>query len=268
MNELIKQAANKRPYLREEAIAAYCWGRVDDDRLAMAGHHQGENAAGPPRVEAEVEDEQQLHLGDEQKAADQSLVRSVSSSLRAAAASFRESLSFRDHGEQEQEEVELKWAAIERLPTFDRLHTSLLHARLGLRRDIHGSGNDNGLEVVDVRRLGAAERRLVVESLIANIHHDNLRLLQKQRQRMDRVGVRPPTVEVRWRDVCVEAGCEVVHGKPLPTLLNSAMSKLSVSMLSLRAGQTAVLVGLARQCWPDPDRHGTILFTDRVDMTR
>lgn len=184
------------------------------------------------------DDEQQLHTGDEQKAADQSLVRSVSSSLRAAAASFRESLSFRGHGEQEQEEVELKWAAIERLPTFDRLHTSLLHARLGLRHDIHGSGsgsgsgNDNGLEVVDVRRLGAAERRLVVESLIANIHRDNLRLLRKQRQRMDRVGVRPPTVEVRWRDVCVEAECEVVHGKPLPTLLNSAMSKLSVSILS------------------------------------
>jgi hypothetical protein len=46
----------------------------------------------------------------------------------------------------------------------DRIHTSLqLHA--GQR------------QVVDVHRLGAAERHMVVDTLIANIHGDNLRLL-------------------------------------------------------------------------------------------
>ncbi|XP_037467333.1 ABC transporter G family member 41-like [Triticum dicoccoides] len=44
---------------------------------------------------------------------------------------------------------------------------------------------------------------------------------------MDRVGVRQPTVEVRWRGVCVDAECQLVRGKPLPTLLNSAVSGLS-----------------------------------------
>ncbi|TVU00018.1 hypothetical protein EJB05_54596, partial [Eragrostis curvula] len=136
------------------------------------------------------------------------------SSLRAAAASFRESLSRSgDQQQQQDDELELKWAAIERLPTSDRLHTALLHAPL---------------DMVDVRRLGAAERRLVVDTLIASIHRDNLRLLQKQRQRMDRVGVRPPTVEVRWRDVCVEAECQVVQGKPLPTIWNAVVSNLSM----------------------------------------
>ncbi|RLM86194.1 ABC transporter G family member 41 isoform X3 [Panicum miliaceum] len=81
--------------------------------------------------------------------------------------------------------------------------------------------------MVDVRRLGAAERRMVVDTLIANIHRDNLRLLHKQSQRMDRVGVRPPTVEVRWHDVCMEAECQVVQGKPLPTIWNAAISNLS-----------------------------------------
>ncbi|KAF8747088.1 hypothetical protein HU200_013297 [Digitaria exilis] len=87
-------------------------------------------------------------------------------------------------------------------------------------------------QVVDVRRLGAAERRMAVDALIADIHRDNLRLLRKQRQRMDRVGVRPPTVEVRWRDLCVEAECQVVQGKPLPTIWNAAISTISVRLSS------------------------------------
>jgi hypothetical protein len=141
-----------------------------------------------------------------------------SSSWRAAAASFRESLSRslslnQQHDQANDDEAELKWAAVERLPTLDRLHTSLLHG---------------DLQMVDVRRLGAAERRMVVDNLIANIQRDNLRLLRKQRQRMDRVGVHPPTVEVRWRDVSVEAECQVVQGKPLPTIWNAAISNLSV----------------------------------------
>lgn len=40
-----------------------------------------------------------------------------------------------------------------------------------------------------------------------------------------------PTVEVRYRNVSVEAKCEVVHGKPLPTLWNVAKAALSVSAL-------------------------------------
>ena len=47
----------------------------------------------------------------------------------------------------------------------DRIHTSLqLHA--------------DQRQVVDVRRLGAVERHMVVDTLIANIHRDNLRLLR------------------------------------------------------------------------------------------
>ncbi|EEC73306.1 hypothetical protein OsI_07483 [Oryza sativa Indica Group] len=79
-------------------------------------------------------------------------------------------------------------------------------------------------EAVDVRRLGAAQRRVLVERLVADIQRDNLRLLRKQRRRMERVGVRQPTVEVRWRNVRVEADCQVVSGKPLPTLLNTVLA--------------------------------------------
>ena len=142
-----------------------------------------------------------------------------SSSLREALSSTS-SLSLRE--QHHDEEVELKWAAIERRPTWDRLHTSL---------PLHASPNADGarpLEPVDVCRLGAADRRELVPTLIADIHKDNLRLLRHQRRRMDRVGVRQPTVEVRWRNLHVDAECQVVDGKPLPTLLNSAISTFSV----------------------------------------
>lgn len=134
----------------------------------------------------------------------------VPSSLRAAATRSLSSLSSSlrwDHRGDGEEEAELTWAAIERLPTLDRMRTSVLSS-----------------EAVDVRRLGAAERRVLVERLVADIQRDNLRLLRKQRRRMERVGVRQPTVEVRWRNVRVEADCQVVSGKPLPTLLNTVLS--------------------------------------------
>lgn len=44
-----------------------------------------------------------------------------------------------------------------------------------------------------------------------------------------RVGVQLPTVEVRYKNLGVEAECEVVHGKPLPTLWNTTKSALSVN---------------------------------------
>lgn len=38
-----------------------------------------------------------------------------------------------------------------------------------------------------------------------------------------------PTIEVRYNNLCVEAECEVVKGKPLPTLWNATKSFLLVS---------------------------------------
>jgi phage repressor protein C with HTH and peptisase S24 domain len=89
---------------------------------------------------------------DRESVQKQQQLPSLSSSWRAAAASFRESLSrslsLNQQHDQEinDDEAELKWAAVERLPTLDRLHTSLLH----------GDGDSLELQMVDVRRLGAA----------------------------------------------------------------------------------------------------------------
>ncbi|XVE63469.1 hypothetical protein DITRI_Ditri07aG0023000 [Diplodiscus trichospermus] len=82
-----------------------------------------------------------------------------------------------------------------------------------------------GIEV-DISKLGAEESHVFIERLIKNIEKDNLQLLQKTRERLDRVGVKLPTVEVRYRNLCVEAKCDLIHGKALPTLWNTLQSIL------------------------------------------
>ncbi|XP_040947474.1 pleiotropic drug resistance protein 3 isoform X3 [Gossypium hirsutum] len=88
------------------------------------------------------------------------------------------------------------------------------------------AGFGRGVELVDIKKLSAEERHVLIEKLIKNIEKDNLQLLHKTRKRLDRVGVKLPTVEVRYRNLSVEAECDVVHGKPLPTLWNCLLSVL------------------------------------------
>ncbi|KAF3338572.1 Pleiotropic drug resistance protein 3 [Carex littledalei] len=145
--------------------------------------------------------------------------------------SFRRSLSGGDEKEKEtgRDELQLQWAAIKRLPTYDRLRTSLFfqHRHVDDQNSSIGDGEKQGWVPVDVGKLGAVERRLFIESLIKHVEKDNLRLLQKQRSRIDRVNVKQPTIEVRYKNICVEAECEVVQGKPLPTLWNFLVSTIS-----------------------------------------
>ncbi|XP_031397820.1 pleiotropic drug resistance protein 3-like isoform X2 [Punica granatum] len=142
------------------------------------------------------------------------LGRQVSELSSAAAAD--------SHVEEEvDDELRLQWAAIARLPTIRLLRTSLFdQAEAAGKKKV----------VVDVTKLGANERHLFIEKLISHIESDNLRLLQKLRERIDRVNVKLPTVEVRFENLSVEAECEVVRGKPLPTLWNSLRRLLSISM--------------------------------------
>ncbi|RWR95173.1 pleiotropic drug resistance protein 3-like protein isoform X1 [Cinnamomum micranthum f. kanehirae] len=150
-------------------------------------------------------------------------IESLRFDLEEVGRSIRRS-SFRHHSSRgssmrkndEDDEIDLQWAAIERLPTWDRLRSSLFDEQ----------GQDKKV-VVDVRKIGAIQRRLLIDKLIQHIETDNRRLLGKLRERIDRVGVKLPTVEVRYKNLCVEAECQVVGGKPLPTLWNTAKSIFS-----------------------------------------
>ena len=108
--------------------------------------------------------------------------------------SMRSSFSFNSHGSRRlsgafsardrdhDEEYELQWAALERLPTVDRLKSTLFVLP-------NGEGGERGTgkrELVDVTKLGALEKRLFIDNMIKHIEEDNLRLLQKQKDRMER----------------------------------------------------------------------------------
>ncbi|XVF38963.1 hypothetical protein REPUB_Repub20aG0148300 [Reevesia pubescens] len=152
--------------------------------------------------------------------------RSIRSSFRSHASSFHSVVSAHQSDDDGDEgEYELQWAAVQRLPTFERITTALFDNKE--KNATSGNGNVEGKRVVNVTKLGADERHMFIEKLIKQIENDNLRLLQKLRDRIDKVGVKLPTVEVRYKNLYVEAECQLVHGKPLPTLWNATKSMLS-----------------------------------------
>ncbi|KAK9920066.1 hypothetical protein M0R45_028629 [Rubus argutus] len=148
---------------------------------------------------------------------------SFRSSVQSRNSSFRGTSALSAAKDDPDAQYAVQWAAIERLPTFERLKSSLFD-----KDDDENELDGEGKQVVDVTKLGAMEKHLFIDKLIKHIENDNLRLLRKIRNRIDKVGVKLPTVEVRYKNLCVEAVCEVVHGKPLPTLWNSVKSSLSL----------------------------------------
>ena len=122
------------------------------------------------------------------------LARSMSSrtiSLRSsskrswASASFREAwtgqgdLFQRSGRELHDDEEELKWAAIERLPTYDRLRTGMLRQALSNGRVC--------FQEIDVTNLEMKERRSLLESVLKVVEEDNEQFLSRLRDRTDRL---------------------------------------------------------------------------------
>ena len=111
------------------------------------------------------------------------------------------------------DEEALQWAAMERLPSFERLRTGLARA---------AAAGARGHEEVDVRAMGLAQRQAFVDRVFRVAEEDNERFLKKLRARIDRAGIQIPTAEVRFRDLSVEAECHV-GTRALPTLANAAL---------------------------------------------
>ncbi|PKI49306.1 hypothetical protein CRG98_030234, partial [Punica granatum] len=136
----------------------------------------------------------------------------ASSSRRSfsASGSFREAWLappdvFSRSGRQREhdDEEELRWAAIERLPTYDRLRKGMLRQVLDDGQVVHG-------EVVE---------------------EDNEKFLRRLRARTDRVGVEIPKIEVRFEHLSVE-GDVYIGSRAIPTLFNATINTIE-SLLGL-----------------------------------
>ncbi|KAK9279081.1 hypothetical protein L1049_012756 [Liquidambar formosana] len=152
-----------------------------------------------------------------------SMSKSMSSRRSWASASIREVWQappdvFQRSGRQEaSDEEELKWAAIERLPTYDRLRKGMLTQVMSNGRVVH--------DEVDVTKLGIQDKRQLMESILKVVEEDNEKFLTRLRARTDRGGIEIPKIEVRFQNISVE-GDAYVGSRALPTLLNSTMNSI------------------------------------------
>ncbi|PON88560.1 ABC transporter-like [Trema orientale] len=157
-----------------------------------------------------------------------SFSRSISRSMSRASWSMEDMFASGNHSRRnshvDEEEEALKWAAIEKLPTYDRLRTSIMQSFVENDQD-HAHGYNRGAvhREVDVRKLDLNDRQRFIDRIFKVAEEDNEKFLRKFRDRIDKVGVRLPTVEVRFEHLTVEADC-YIGSRALPTLPNAALN--------------------------------------------
>ncbi|KAK9152792.1 hypothetical protein Sjap_000272 [Stephania japonica] len=115
----------------------------------------------------------------------------------------------------ERDEEDLLWAALQRLPTRKRSNFAVLRRRSGE----DDGGGDEKAETVDVRKLDRFGRELVVQKAFATDDQDNYKLLSAIRDRLQRVELEVPKVEVRFENLKITANIQTGE-RALPTLVN------------------------------------------------
>ncbi|GKD30657.1 hypothetical protein Tco_1241435, partial [Tanacetum coccineum] len=99
-----------------------------------------------------------------------------SSSLQSASNSIWRNSgmdAFSKSSREENDEEALKWASLEKLPTFDRLRKGLLF------------GSKGGLNEVDIDSLGIEQRQRLLDRLVKVADEDKEKFLLKLRNRID-----------------------------------------------------------------------------------
>ncbi|XP_050286374.1 pleiotropic drug resistance protein 1-like [Quercus robur] len=126
------------------------------------------------------------------------------------------SRSFHD----EEDEEALKWAALEKLPTFNRLKKGLLTTEEGQASE------------VDIHDLRHHEKKSLLDRLVKVPEEDNEKFLLQLKNRLDRVGIELPTIEVRFEHLKVEADVHV-GSRALPTFFNFFFNILEGALINL-----------------------------------
>ncbi|KAG6409649.1 hypothetical protein SASPL_127690 [Salvia splendens] len=119
------------------------------------------------------------------------------------------------------DEEALKWAALEKLPTNLRIRRGILTEDEGKSRE------------VDIKNLGLVERKNLVERLLQIAEEGNERFLLKLKERIQRVGLDLPTIEVRYEHLSIDADA-YVGGRALPTVFNFIANILEGFLSSCR----------------------------------
>nr|XP_011460946.1 PREDICTED: ABC transporter G family member 31 [Fragaria vesca subsp. vesca] len=118
-----------------------------------------------------------------------------------------------------EDEEELMWAAIRRLPSQKQSSIAILKSEKS--------------ETIDVRKLDRQRRELVVKKALATNDQDNHRLLSAIKERLDRVELEVRKVEVRYENLNVVADVQT-GSRALPTLINYTRDGIESILTSLR----------------------------------
>ncbi|KAB5574280.1 hypothetical protein DKX38_001474 [Salix brachista] len=158
------------------------------------------------------------------------LSRSISRSLSRASWNMEDMFSVGRQSRRsslvDEDEEALKWAAIEKLPTYNRLRTSIIKSFV----ETEVQGNKTLLhKEVDVRKLDVNDRQNFIDKLFKVAEEDNEKFLKKFRQRVEKVGIRLPTIEVRFDHLTIEADCHI-GSRALPTLPNAARNMVESAL--------------------------------------
>nr|GEV71750.1 ABC transporter G family member 31 [Tanacetum cinerariifolium] len=129
--------------------------------------------------------------------------------------------------EVQRDEMELLWAAIDRLPSRQEKKYALV------KRSSGSNGGVERTETVDVTKLDKRNRSLIVRKALDTSEQDNYKLLTAIKERFDRVGLEVPKVEVRFEKVNIEADV-LVGSRALPTLVNYTRDAIEHLLISLR----------------------------------
>ncbi|KAM1153092.1 hypothetical protein ACFX14_035523 [Malus domestica] len=154
----------------------------------------------------------------------------ISCNLEKAGHSFTRSSSFwvdkgsdvfsKSSSRGEDDEEALKWAALQRLPTFQRLNRGLLSTP-------QGHANE-----VDVSNLEGKDRKSLIERLVGVAEEDHEKFLLRLKSRIDRVGIDIPKIEVRFQNLKIAA--EAYAGsRAVPTVLNYCVNMVEGLLNSL-----------------------------------
>ncbi|RZC64007.1 hypothetical protein C5167_025764 [Papaver somniferum] len=122
----------------------------------------------------------------------------------------------------EDDEEALKWAALEKLPTYNRIRKGILTGQDGAET-----------KEIDIQNLGFQEKKKLIERLLRVAEEDNEKFLLKLKNRIDRVGLDLPTIEVRYENLSIGAE-SYGQGRSLPTLLNCTVNAVEGCLSFLR----------------------------------
>ncbi|KAM7459437.1 hypothetical protein LguiA_036431 [Lonicera macranthoides] len=119
------------------------------------------------------------------------------------------------------DEEALYLAALQRSPTYVRARTSIFR---------HVGGE---ISLVDVGKLNHEEQKVVVDKLVNAVDEDTELFFNRVRQRFDAVNLEFPKVEVRFKDLTIDAFVHV-GSRALPTIPNFIFNMTEAFLRQLR----------------------------------